>query len=191
MAEATATWRAWLARARLVSRWWAKRISTNALIDMVGQKTPWRLDPETGDLVNPRREFMDGAALAYYVDEYAQGPLYATPIFGCEQQEPGIVVLFADSTMDHVIVQAKFGGGNPGADLNDPQRAAKKGVLVAPTFQASMSNLKVGVGAVGRAGFVQQALLENRVSAVQVSQDENRFLGKSNKICVIALSPAE
>lgn len=185
------TWQQWLMKCRVASTRHSRRIGVKQLVDMNRQPIAWYSDLRTGDLVNAEGAFMDCTAMEYYTHEDAPMPTHATPIFGYEKQEAGFVFLFVDPSLTYAIVQAKFGGGNPGAQLTDTARETKKGILVAPTFEASASNLFHSGGAISYNSIVRYALHQGRIKGPEVIQDEGRFDRKRNVVGVLVLTEAE
>lgn len=181
------TWREWLARCRAASNA-SSRPGTMAELFQFTQQTMW-LALADGNIINAARAFMSLTAIFFC---NARGnTVFGHPILDYREQEPGNVILFVDPTRRYVIVQAKFGLGSPGAMLDDPERATKKGVLVAPSFEASDSNIKSGTTSVLFCDLVRSAKETGRVEGPLVIQDENRFINKRNIEGVIVLTMQE
>ncbi len=182
------TWRDRLAQRRAACEDSAEVEDVDTLVQNSEQRTLWYKEIGTGNIVNSGEVFFGVRAYHFRIWVGGTWVEYLHPMLDYRKQDPGYIVLFTDSRMERVIVQAKFGGGNPGASLLDPLRESKKGMLVAPTFEASASNLKAGVTAVGNAAIVHEAIARGELMGPEIIQDENRFCLKRNGEQVLVLN---
>lgn len=188
MSETHESWRSRLARCRAECVDSAEVIAINELFEHRSQRTVWYQD-DAGNIVNKGEAFFANRALLFRV--WNEGTktwiTFSHPVLDYRAQDPGYIVLFTDQRMEHIVVQAKFGGGNPGASLTDPVREIKKGMLMAPSFEASASNLKAGVQTVRNGDLVRGAIEAGLLEGPEIIQDENRFCFKRNGEQVLVL----
>lgn len=188
MSTTSESWRSKLARCRAECQDSAEVTDIGPLVGGMNQQTRWYQDG-AGNIVNEREAFFSVRAFLFrvWVASTKTWVTYCHPMLDYRAQDPGYIVLFTDQRMEHIVVQAKFGGGNPGASLTDPVREIKKGMLMAPSFEASASNLKAGVQTVRNGDLVRGAIEAGLLEGPEIIQDENRFCFKRNGEQVLVL----